>query len=94
MNKINHRNIQRSVLRWLIMGTMFLFLSNDMSATHIVGGDFTYTRLDDGTFEIKLTVRRIVLMGKKILILLRMFTSIMKMGHRWIIHLTIGRMVE
>ena len=65
MNKINHRNIQRSVLRWLIMGTMFLFLSNDMSATHIVGGDFTYTRLDDGTFEIKLTVRRDCLNGEE-----------------------------
>ena len=65
MNKINHRNIQRSILRWLIMGTMFLFLSNDMSATHIVGVDFTYTRLDDGTFEIKLTVRRDCLNGEE-----------------------------
>ncbi len=58
MNKINHSSVQKSVMKWLLMGIMFLFLSYDMSATHIVGGDFTYTRLEDGRFEIKLTVRR------------------------------------
>lgn len=58
MNKINPRSAQLSVLRWLLMGVMFLFLSNDISATHIVGGDFTYTKLENGKFEIKLTIRR------------------------------------
>ena len=65
MNKINHRDAQRSVLKWLLMGMMFLFLSNDMSATHIVGGDFTYTKLDNGKFEIKLTIRRDCVNGEE-----------------------------
>ena len=58
MNRIIHGSAPKIALRWLMLGVFFLFLSNDMSATHIVGGDFTYTRLDDGTFEIKLTIRR------------------------------------
>jgi len=65
MNGIIHGNAKPSVLRWVILGIMFLFLSNDMSATHIVGGDFTYTKLADGRFEIKLTVRRDCINGEE-----------------------------
>ncbi len=58
MNKINHRDVFAGVLKCLLVGIMFLFFSNDISATHIVGGDFTYTQIGDNTFEIKLTIRR------------------------------------
>ena len=58
MNRTNHGTAHKTIFRWLMLGVMFLFLSNDISATHIVGGDFTYTRLADGQFEIKLTIRR------------------------------------
>lgn len=65
MNRIIPGNIEKTIMRWAMLGLMFLFLSNDASATHIVGGDFTYTKLEDGRFEIKLTVRRDCINGEE-----------------------------
>ena len=65
MNRIIPGNIDKTIMRWIMLGVLFLFISNDMSATHIVGGDFTYTKLEDGRFEIKLTVRRDCINGEE-----------------------------
>ncbi len=48
----------RSIIKFSIFIVVFFFVSKNLSATHIVGGEVTYTCLGDNNFEISLTVFR------------------------------------
>jgi len=49
----------KSILRLgFLLGSIFLLSSQDLKATHIVGGDLTYRCLGNNIYEIRLTVRR------------------------------------
>ena len=52
-------SLRRVVLKTLFAGILLLLLGSDMSyATHIVGGNLTYRRIQGNTFEISFTMRR------------------------------------